>query len=140
MTINIHALPGSQAFFVHCSDVITLEGMIDKLTEFVIRPAKVSPTPIIVDLTPVVDIDLSLREIQRFIPYLRVALSDPRNQFHFHVAAPSVRTRALAMMFQLLTRGEKRLGFRVYRSVAEAFEDAGLQPAAAQDFARKVGR
>lgn len=128
MTIHLHRLDGTDATLVRCENVVTFDDMVFRVNEFAQHVAQRGRNRIVVDLTPTIDIDLSFRDVQRFVPYLTRVLSDRDSAYAFELAAPSTSTNALATVFQLLTRGLPRIEVNVHRRLVDAIEACGLGP------------
>ncbi|MBV7379258.1 hypothetical protein [Maritimibacter dapengensis] len=126
MTIHLHRVEGTEATLVRCENVVTFDDMVMRVNEFVQDVARTGHNTVVVDLTPTIDIDLSFRDVQDFIPYMRLALSDRDRSFRFELAAPPGTKSALARVFQLLSQGLPKIDVNVHRRLADAIEASGL--------------
>lgn len=126
MTIHLHRVEGTEATLVRCENVVTFDDMVMRVNEFVQDVARTGHNTVVVDLTPTIDIDLSFRDVQDFIPYMRLALSDRDRSFRFELAAPPGTKSALAKVFQLLSQGLPKIDVNVHRRLADAIEASGL--------------
>jgi hypothetical protein len=126
MSISIFTSPQSHAQFVRCSDVLTFEEMVTQVSRFLDDPVDNATMRCVVDLSPVVDFDLTFADIQRFLPYLQRLARSNAATLDLALVSPRAAARAISMVFQILTRRDPNITVTAHRTVPAAIRAVGM--------------
>lgn len=125
-TMRFYDLGSPHLTLVRCGKVVNFDALADSLNFFLKHATRQPPHDVIVDLSDVEDMDLSFREIIRFLPFMKVVLADEKQSFSFLIAAPGGQHRAVAEVFSIVTRAMERLSVRVVPDLETALRRHGL--------------
>lgn len=134
MPIHVHRFPGSRASIVMCEGQLTPADLAEVVDHY--RGTghfEAFPTAV-VDLSPLTDIDLSFREIQRLVAPLQQSLGATGRALRIEVVAPDAGQRTAARVFKIVAAGAQGLEVALHDRLADAVRAAGIGPAELADF------